>query len=100
MIHTESPPRLPGVMEENREKSRIVRFGSNRDVMNASKFFDNYSCPFKYFDNYINIIHTVHLPISNTPIYPQNPIYPHFFGHENVTNWVRGGIQKTKCVNL
>ena len=23
MIHTESPPRLPGVMEENREKSQI-----------------------------------------------------------------------------
>ena len=46
------------------------------------------------------LLNTVHPPICHAPIYPQNPIYPHFFGHENGTNRVRGGFQKTKFVNL
>ena len=41
------------------------------------------------------ILYTVHPPICHTPQFiPKTQFIPIFFGHENVTNRVRGGFQK------
>ena len=47
-----------------------------------------------------SVWNTVHPPICHTPIYPKTRFIRTIFGHENVTNRVRGGFQNTKCVNL
>ena len=45
---------------------------------------------FKFFVNAI----TVPPPICHTPIYPENPIYSQFFGHEIVINRESRGFKE------